>query len=203
MKLAFVLLVVAAVASTTLAKTVPKSGKKSGLPMELVSAFFGKFPEKKAPEGRKLNPRFVEDRFTVRVNHFDPQNRDTFEFNFLWSDEYYRPGGPLFIVVGGHHALNPYFMEDSHFKDVAALQGAFLASNEHRYFGTSSPVPDYSSENLRFLRTEQALFDLIEWIDFLRREVMGDPNARVILHGFSYGGALASWARQRFPNIID
>uniref|UniRef100_A0A182QN93 Prolylcarboxypeptidase n=1 Tax=Anopheles farauti TaxID=69004 RepID=A0A182QN93_9DIPT len=149
------------------------------------------------------SPRTVEGRFTSRVNHFDPQNRDTFEFNYLHNDQYYREGGPLFVVVGGHYPINPYFMENSHFRDVAALQGAWLATFEHRYFGTSNPTPDYSTENLRFLRTEQVLFDLIEWIDFLKREVMGDPNARVILHGVAYGGALASWARQRFPNIID
>ncbi|XP_052889979.1 putative serine protease K12H4.7 [Anopheles moucheti] len=149
------------------------------------------------------NPRTVEGRFTSRVNHFDPQNRDTFEFNYLHNDQYYRQGGPLFIVLGGHYPINPYFMENSHFRDVAALQGAWLATNEHRYFGDSNPVPDYSTENLRFMRTEQVLFDLIEWIDFLRREVVGDPNARVILHGFGYAGSLATWARQRFPNIID
>uniref|UniRef100_A0A1I8JUL4 Prolylcarboxypeptidase n=1 Tax=Anopheles funestus TaxID=62324 RepID=A0A1I8JUL4_ANOFN len=206
MKLAFVLLVAVAVVSTTFAKTVP-SGKKTGagLPLELLSAMFGDFQIPKVPENQKRNPRTVEGLFESRINHFDPQNRDTFEFRYFMNDEYYRPGGPLFIIVGGHHRIDRaiYFMEDGHFRDVAAMQGAFLATNEHRYFGDSSPVPDYSSENLRFLRTEQALFDLIEWIDYLKREIMGDPNARVILHGFSYGGALASWARQRFPNIID
>uniref|UniRef100_A0A1Y9IV68 Prolylcarboxypeptidase n=1 Tax=Anopheles minimus TaxID=112268 RepID=A0A1Y9IV68_9DIPT len=149
------------------------------------------------------NPRTVEGRFTSRVNHFDPQDRATFEFNYLHNDQYYREGGPLFVVVGGHYPINPYFMENSHFRDVAALEGAWLATNEHRYFGDSFPVPDLSTENLRFMRTEQVLFDLIEWIDFMKREVMGDPNARVILHGVAYGGTLATWARQRFPNIID
>uniref|UniRef100_A0A1I8JVX9 Prolylcarboxypeptidase n=1 Tax=Anopheles quadriannulatus TaxID=34691 RepID=A0A1I8JVX9_ANOQN len=203
MKLTLVLLVAVAVVSTTFAKTVP-SGKRSRLPMELLGGMFGaNFQAPKVPKDYVPNPRIVEDRFTSRINHFDPQNRDTFEFNFLWNDEYYRPGGPLFIVVGGHHRTNPFFIDETHFKDIAALQGAFLATNEHRYFGTSVPTEDLSSDNLRFLRTEQTLFDLIEWIDFLRREVMRDPNAKVILHGFSYGGALASWARQRFPNIID
>ncbi|KFB38638.1 hypothetical protein ZHAS_00006026 [Anopheles sinensis] len=202
MKLPIVLLLAVLVVSVAVAKTVPK--KKSSLPLELVARMVGNFPqEPKAPAGYVPSPRTVEGRFTSRRNHFDPQDRNTFEFNYLTNDQYYREGGPLFVVVGGHRPINPYFMENSHFRDVAALQGAFLATNEHRYFGTSSPVEDYSAENLRFLRTEQVLFDLIEWIDFLKREVMNDPNARVILHGFGYGGAIASWARQRFPNIID
>ncbi|XP_052867836.1 putative serine protease K12H4.7 [Anopheles cruzii] len=149
------------------------------------------------------NPRTVEGRFSAKVDHFNPQSRDMFEFNYLHNDQYYRQGGPLFVVVPGHYPLNSYFMENSHFRDVAALNGAWLATFEHRYFGASVPVPNLSAANMRFLRTEQVLFDLIEWIDFLKREVVGDPNARVILHGVAYGGSLASWARQRFPNIID
>uniref|UniRef100_T1DPH3 Putative hydrolytic enzyme of the alpha/beta hydrolase fold n=1 Tax=Anopheles aquasalis TaxID=42839 RepID=T1DPH3_ANOAQ len=202
MKLSVVLLVAMVAVSVAMAKTVPK--RKGTLPLELVSKMFGGFGAlPKVPEGYKPSPHTTQGRFTSRINHFDPQDRSTFEFNYLTNDEYYREGGPLFVVVGGHHRLDPYFLENSHFRDVAALNGAFLANNEHRFFGTSVPTEDLSSENLRFLRTEQALFDLIEWIDFLKREVMGDPNARVIVHGFSYGGALATWARQRFPNIID
>ncbi|KFB34848.1 AGAP003639-PA-like protein [Anopheles sinensis] len=149
------------------------------------------------------NPRTVEGRFTSRVNHFDPQDRNTFEFTYLTNDQYYREGGPLFLVVGGFYAVNPYFIEGSHFSDIAAQHGAMLATFEHRYYGNSIPVEDYSTSNLRFLRTEQVLFDLIELVDFLKREVMNDPNARVILHGVAQAGTLASWARQRFPNIID
>uniref|UniRef100_A0AAG5CU36 Prolylcarboxypeptidase n=1 Tax=Anopheles atroparvus TaxID=41427 RepID=A0AAG5CU36_ANOAO len=202
MKFSIVLLLAVVAVSVAVAKTVPKN--KSSLPLDVIARMFSpdaRLP--KAPKDYVRNPRTVEGRFTSRVNHFDPQDRNTFEFNYLTNDQYYREGGPLFVVVGGHRPINPYFMEDSHFRDIAAMQGAMLATNEHRYFGTSSPVEDYSTENLRFLRSEQVLFDLIEWIDFLRREVMNDPNAKVILHGFGYGGALASWARQKFPNIID
>ncbi|XP_058060297.1 putative serine protease K12H4.7 [Anopheles bellator] len=201
MKLLTVVLLVALVATASVAKNVPKGSRMLEVMSRMLRGVSGQPP--KAPEGYVPDPRTVEGRFSARVNHFDPQNRDTFEFNYLHNDQYYRQGGPLFVVVGGHHRIDPYFMENSHFRDVAALNGAFLATNEHRYFGRSSPTEDYSSENLRFLRTEQALFDLIEWIDFLKREVMGDPNARVILHGVGYGGALATWARQRFPNIVD
>uniref|UniRef100_A0A1S4GJ94 Prolylcarboxypeptidase n=1 Tax=Anopheles gambiae TaxID=7165 RepID=A0A1S4GJ94_ANOGA len=142
-------------------------------------------------------------RFRTRVDHFDVQNRATFEFNYVSNGEYYRPGGPIFIVVGGNNALNAYFIENGLFHDIARRQGGWLFSNEHRYYGRSSPVEDYSAPNMRFLSVEQALIDLIEWIDHLRREVVRDPNAKVILHGLGYGGAVAIWARQRFPSLID
>uniref|UniRef100_A0A1Y9IVY9 Prolylcarboxypeptidase n=1 Tax=Anopheles minimus TaxID=112268 RepID=A0A1Y9IVY9_9DIPT len=142
-------------------------------------------------------------RFRTRVDHLDVQNRATFEFDYVSNDAYYRPGGPIFIIVGGNNALNAYFIENGLFHDIARDAGAWLFSNEHRYYGRSSPVEDYSTPNMRFLSVEQALLDLIEWIDHLRREVVGDPNAKVILHGLGYGGAVAIWARQRFPSLID
>uniref|UniRef100_A0A182QC77 Prolylcarboxypeptidase n=1 Tax=Anopheles farauti TaxID=69004 RepID=A0A182QC77_9DIPT len=148
-------------------------------------------------------PRTIGDRFRTKVDHFNPQNRDTFEFSYFSNDEFYRPGGPIFIYVGGNFPLTTYYVEHGLLHDTAARDGAWLFTNEHRYYGTSSPVADYSTENLRFLKSEQALMDLIEWIDHLRTNVVRDPKAKVILMGIGYAGALATWARQRFPNIID
>ncbi|XP_058128883.1 putative serine protease K12H4.7 [Anopheles ziemanni] len=142
-------------------------------------------------------------RFRTRVDHFDPQNRDTFEFSYFSNDEFYQPGGPIFIFVGGNTALSTYYITHGLLYDTAARDHAWLFTNEHRYYGTSTPVSDYSTENLRFLKSEQALMDLIEWIDHLKNNVVRDPRAKVILVGVGYGGALATWARQRFPNIID
>uniref|UniRef100_A0A182IUD0 Prolylcarboxypeptidase n=1 Tax=Anopheles atroparvus TaxID=41427 RepID=A0A182IUD0_ANOAO len=142
-------------------------------------------------------------RFRTRVDHYNVQNRDTFEFDYVSNDEFYQPGGPIFIVVGGNTALNGYFIENGLFHEIARREGAWLFSNEHRYYGRSAPVDDYSAPNMRFLTVEQALIDLIEWIDYLRNEVVRDPEAKVILHGLGYGGAVAIWARQRFPNLVD
>uniref|UniRef100_A0A182QRE2 Prolylcarboxypeptidase n=1 Tax=Anopheles farauti TaxID=69004 RepID=A0A182QRE2_9DIPT len=158
--------------------------------------------DQQVPAGYVSN-RSEAARFRTRVDHFDVQNRATFEFDYISNDEFYRPGGPIFIVVGANTALNGYFIESGLFYEIARQEGAWLFSNEHRYYGRSAPVGDYSSPNLRFLSVEQALIDLIEWIDHLRREVVGDPNAKVILHGLGYGGAVAIWARQRFPSLID
>ncbi|XP_049288456.1 putative serine protease K12H4.7 [Anopheles funestus] len=149
------------------------------------------------------NPNIVGNRFRTKIDHFNPQSRDTFEFSYFSNDEFYRPGGPIFIFVGGNFALTTYYIEHGLLYDTAARDGAWLFTNEHRYYGTSTPVQDYSTENLRFLKSEQALMDLIEWIDHLRNNVVLDPNAKIILMGTGYAGALATWARQRFPNIID
>ncbi|EAA43688.5 AGAP004015-PA [Anopheles gambiae str. PEST] len=156
------------------------------------------------PEGFvPRNENTTGGRFRTKIDHFNPQNRDTFEFSYFSNNEFYRPGGPIFIFVGGNFAMTTYYIEHGLLYDTAARDGAWLFTNEHRYYGASTPVPDYSTENLRFLKSEQALMDLIEWIDYLRNTVVGDPNAKVVLMGTGYAGALATWARQRFPSIID
>lgn len=43
---------------------------------------------------------------------------------------------------------------------VAKKFGAALVSPEHRYYGKSSPFNSLTTENLQFLSSKQALFDL-------------------------------------------
>jgi hypothetical protein len=43
---------------------------------------------------------------------------------------------------------------------LAKKFGAALVAPEHRYYGKSSPFKQLTTENLRFLSSKQALFDL-------------------------------------------
>lgn len=45
-------------------------------------------------------------------------------------------------------------------KVLAEKFGAAVVSLEHRYYGKSSPFKSHSTENLRYLSSKQALFDL-------------------------------------------
>ncbi|XP_055641290.1 putative serine protease K12H4.7 [Toxorhynchites rutilus septentrionalis] len=158
----------------------------------------------KPPQGYvPTEQRSTAHTFRTRVDHFNPQNRETFNFGYYSNDEYYQPGGPIFIYVGGNWPVSNFFIEHGHFHDLAARQHAWLFANEHRYYGQSIPTPNLSVQNLRFLTVEQSLVDLAEWINHLRRNVVRDDNARVVLLGTGYAGAIATWARQRYPHLVD
>lgn len=43
---------------------------------------------------------------------------------------------------------------------LAKKFGAAVVSLEHRYYGKSSPFKSHSTENLKYLSSKQALFDL-------------------------------------------
>lgn len=99
------------------------------------------YPIPKVPEGYKsTNPHTLGHTFRTRVDHFNPQNRDIFEFHYYSNDEFYRPGGPIFIFVGGNWPLEQYYIEHGHFHDIANYENAWMFANEHRYYGHSFPV---------------------------------------------------------------
>ncbi|ETN58815.1 lysosomal pro-X carboxypeptidase [Anopheles darlingi] len=149
-------------------------------------------------------PRLLREAwFETRVDHFNPRNQDTFDMRYYINDEFAYARGPMLIVVGGTQAIQTRYLTEGLFHDIAYLEGAYLFANELRYFGYSHPVEDASTENMDFLNADQAMADLAEWITYLKQTFVRNPNAKVILMGTGYGGALATWFRQKYPHLAD
>jgi hypothetical protein len=74
------------------------------------------------------------------------------------------------------------------------------------YYGTSFPTLDISTENLRFLSTEQALAE----VDYFARNVKFEgidadltaPKTPWIVYGGSYAGAQAAFLRVVYPDTF-
>lgn len=58
------------------------------------------------------------------------------------------------------NSSNSYIWDESSYQVIAKKFGAALVSPEHRYYGKSSPFESLTTENLKFLSSKQALFDL-------------------------------------------
>lgn len=85
--------------------------------------------------------------------------------------------------------------------DLSLSPNAQVYFLEHRYYGQSKPnLTDNQVDNLQWLTVEQALADVNRFVLFLRRNVVGTIH----LVGSRYGGSLAVWYRQRYPdtNIV-
>jgi thymus-specific serine protease len=149
------------------------------------------------------NANLVTRSVSLRLDHFNPLDRRTFDARYFHNSEHYLPGGPIFIYVsGGVEAYDDFLTRGAVFEIAEDTRG-HLFSLEHRYYGTSRPTDDASAENLRWLTVQQALGDLAQFISFVRSNYYGAQNSRVILWGRGYGGALAVWARQKYPNLVD
>lgn len=85
--------------------------------------------------------------------------------------------------------------------EFAPMVNALLVALEHRYYGTSVPVPDLTTPNMRYLSHTQALADLAHFVSQWGLEE-GVSKEKWITFGGSYPGMMAGWARLKFPHLI-
>lgn len=136
-----------------------------------------------------------------RLDNFDPSNTDIWGQRFFMNDEFYQPGGPFFVFLGGEWAITEYRLTNSLMYDMSDDLNAAIFYLEHRYYGGSRPVPNVTDENLRFLTPEQALADTAHFINHIRTLLPGAANSEIILVGGHYSASLAVWFRQRYPHL--
>jgi thymus-specific serine protease len=139
----------------------------------------------------------------LQVDHFNPLDRRTFEARYFNNPEHWIPGGVIFLYIPGGFEVYDEFLTSGAMFELARDTNSHLFTLEHRYFGRSRPTEDTSVENLRFLTVHQALADIAQFVTFIRENYYGARNSRVIVWGRGYGGNLAVWARQKYPNAVD
>lgn len=115
---------------------------------------------------------------------------------YSFNDEFYTPGGPIFLTVGG-----PFYMQYGHVIDIARDAGAFLVGFNFRFHGENRPTPDVSLESLRFLKTDQILADMVVLINHLKINELA--NAKVIVCGWDYYSNYAVWFAQKYPHFVN
>jgi Serine carboxypeptidase S28 len=140
--------------------------------------------------------------FSVPVDHFPndpkyaPHSTDTFQLRYWYDATYYKPGGPVIVLESGETSgvgRLPYLQKGILHQLIEATNGIGVVL-EHRYYGTSFPMPDLSTENLRFLDTQQALADAAYFgknivFEGLEGEKLTADDTAWIAYGGSYAGA--------------
>ncbi|CAN6298816.1 unnamed protein product [Urochloa humidicola] len=140
-----------------------------------------------------------------RLDHFSPTDHRRFKQRYFEFLDYHRaPGGPIFLRICGESACGG--IPNDYLAVLAKKFGAAVVTPEHRYYGKSSPFKQLTTENLRFLSSKQALFDLAVFRQYYQESL----NARYNRTGFdnpwfvigvSYSGALSAWFRLKFPHL--
>ncbi|KAL8619522.1 hypothetical protein ACOMHN_011873 [Nucella lapillus] len=148
--------------------------------------------------GKPLSPDLW---FNQTLNHFDSADTRTFQQRYFMNDKYYKPGGPVFLSIGGEGPANPIWMENGAWVQYAQEHKAMMFMMEHRYYGKTHPTADMSVDNLQFLSSEQALADLAQFITFAKDKYKLPKNKWIAIGG-SYSGALAGWFRMKYPHLV-
>lgn len=150
------------------------------------------------PEGTEPPP---DQWFTQILDHFNPTDTRTWQQRYFTNATFYKPGGPVFLMIGGEGPANPVWMVEGAWISYAKDVNAYLLYLEHRFYGQSHPTEDVSVENLVYLSSEQALADLATFTVSMQ-ENLGLKENKWIAFGGSYPGSLAAWYRLKYPHLV-
>lgn len=141
-----------------------------------------------------------------RVSHLDA-GTETFKQRYWFDATFYKQGGPVYLLDGGETDGEDRipFLETGILRILAEATGGLGLILEHRYYGESFPVANLSTDSLRFLTTEQSLYDSAHFaqtvvVPGLEKHNLSD--APWIYYGGSYAGAKSAFARKLFPSVF-
>ncbi|XP_076453998.1 putative serine protease K12H4.7 [Babylonia areolata] len=155
-------------------------------------------PRSEDNQGTPLSPDLW---FNQTLNHFDSADSRSFQQRYFMNDKYFKPGGPVFLSIGGEGPANPVWMENGAWVQYAQDHKAMMFMMEHRYYGKTHPTDDMSVDNLQYLNSEQALADLAQFITFAQNKYKLTGSKWIAIGG-SYSGALAGWFRMKYPHLV-
>ncbi|KAH7032739.1 peptidase S28 [Microdochium trichocladiopsis] len=159
-------------------------------------------------------PDYKEYFLQTPVDHFhneskyEPHSNETFGLRYWFDAQYYKPGGPVIVLAGGETsgAGRLPFLEKGIVYELTKATGGLGVILEHRYYGTSYPTEDFSTENLRFLTTEQSLADTAFFAKNVKFEGLEDVDLNPkttpwIAYGGSYAGSYVAFLRMVYPDV--
>lgn len=186
-------------------------------PINELKKSVAKFSSSGALAKRDTDPSLLYPEYylSVPVDHFhnesmyEPHSSDNFQLRYWFDDTYYKPGGPVFMLESGETdaASRLVYLQKGIVYEIAKATGGIGVIIEHRYYGKSFPTSDLSTENLRFLTTEQALADTAYFaqnVVFKGHESRNLTSATTpwIAYGGSYAGAFAAFLRTLYPGVF-
>ena len=140
---------------------------------------------------------------------YEPHSDEKFDLRYWFDAQFYEPGGPVFVLGAGEtdgEGRLP-FLEKGIVHEIAKATKGVGVILEHRYYGTSIPTPDFSTENLRWLTTDQALADTAYFAKNVKFEGLEDVDFSPdkvpwIAYGGSYAGSFVAFLRIAYPDVF-
>ncbi|KAH8104535.1 peptidase S28 [Cristinia sonorae] len=155
-------------------------------------------------------PEFRGYWFRQPLDHFDPDNYSRWRQRYWINTRHYRPNtsAPVIVLDGGetNGADRLPFLDTGIVDILAKATGGIGVVLEHRYYGTSYPVYNFTTDALRFLNNSQSLQDSANFMANVKfagvDEDVTAPNHPWIYYGGSYAGARAAHMRVLYPDLV-
>ncbi|KAF2760904.1 hypothetical protein EJ05DRAFT_524154 [Pseudovirgaria hyperparasitica] len=156
--------------------------------------------------------------FDQTIDHFpnskryEPHANGTFQQRYFFDSSYYKPGGPVFLYIGGETSGESR-LSNLQTGIIQVLMQQFDGLGvilENRYYGGSNggsyPFETSTVDELAYLTTEQTIADNV---NFARHATFPGVNATVtapstpwILYGGSLAGAQTAFSVQTYGDIL-
>jgi pimeloyl-ACP methyl ester carboxylesterase len=138
--------------------------------------------------------------FQQKLDHNNDKDNRHFAQRY-WVNKMYAKNqkSPVIFWICGEGACSENAVMGTALQQASQL-GATVVALEHRYYGSSQPFSDLSTENLKYLTVDLALKDLVNFQAYAR-DVLNLKGSWLAIGG-SYPGALAAYVRALYPDVI-
>ncbi|KAI9293223.1 peptidase S28 [Neoconidiobolus thromboides FSU 785] len=145
--------------------------------------------------------------FDQILTHDDtPDSNITWQQRYFINDQFYQPGGPAFLFIGGESELSGSWAQNSLLSKAAEEHKGVVYALEHRFYGKSYPKSDLTLDSLKYLTSDLAIDDLAYFAKNIQlpqsNTTTNDITTKWILYGGSYPGNLSAWARKKHSDIF-
>lgn len=137
--------------------------------------------------------------FDQLIDHNDP-SVGTFSQRYFIDETYGKEDdAPVFYYICGEWTCSKRDISGA-IRTHAQKYHAKLIALEHRYYGKSLPFKSFSTHDLRYLTTEEAIEDLA----YFQRQISKEKNwtGTWIAFGGSYPGSLSAYYRLKHPELV-
>ncbi|KZT44433.1 peptidase S28 [Sistotremastrum suecicum HHB10207 ss-3] len=145
--------------------------------------------------------------FRQPLDHFSDSGH-TFLQRYWYSDKHYKTGGPVIVLDGGETsgANRLPFLDTGIVEILANATGGLGVILEHRYYGQSIPVQNFSTDSLRWLDNAQSAADSANFMANIKfsdeLDNLTAPGTPWIYYGGSYAGARAAHMKILYPDLV-
>lgn len=141
-------------------------------------------------------------------DRYKPHTNATFKQRYTFDSSYYKPGGPVYLYVGGETSLESRLsnLETGIIQILMNATGGLGVIIENRYYGDSYPYTNLTTDNLAYLTNEQTIADFAYFAQHATfpgvNATLAAPSAPWIMYGGSLAGAQTSFTIKTYPDII-
>ncbi|KAF1929845.1 uncharacterized protein M421DRAFT_419615 [Didymella exigua CBS 183.55] len=159
-------------------------------------------------------PAYAAHTIDQPIDHFqdssryEPHTKDTFKQQYFFDSSYYKPGGPVFLYIGGETSGESRFsnLQTGIIQILMQQFNGLGVILENRYYGKSYPYNTSTTDELRFLTTEQTIADNAYFRQHATfpglNSSLSGPDVPWIMYGGSLAGAYTAFTMKTYNSIF-